>query len=84
MNEQHHHTREAPRPPKEGASISDVTVLVRIPGSPTRVRAFAADERPAAEAYAAATGGTVVPLPLGPPPGYTAGADGNVIPVPRV
>jgi hypothetical protein len=78
VTEQQHYTRETPRSRKDGGSVSDFTMLVRTPGSPTRVRAFTEDERPGAEEYAAANGGTIVSLPLALPPGYTADPDGSL------
>jgi hypothetical protein len=44
--------------------IADVTMLVRVPGQPAAVRVFTDAERAEADTYAAATGGTVVQLPL--------------------
>lgn len=51
--------------------VSDFTMVVHVPGQPAAVRVFTDDEQDEAHGYAAATGGTVVPLPL-PMPGGVA------------
>ncbi len=61
--------------------VSDFTMLVRVPGSPAQFRAFTDSERAEAEDYAAAHGGTLVPLPLPQPAGYTNDEAGNLIPL---
>lgn len=81
MTEQHHYTREAPRSRSNGVRVSDFTLLVRVPGSPQKIRAFTDSERSEAEEYAAHHGGTVVPLPLPPPAGYTNDEHGNLVPI---
>jgi hypothetical protein len=58
------HVRQAPRKRSGEEKIADFTMLVRVPGQPAAVRAFTDAERTEADTYAAATGGTVVPLPL--------------------
>lgn len=60
----------------------DFTLLVTVPGQPEPIRVFTASEEPEAHQYATDTGGTVVPLPLPPPDGYTAGPDWGLIPQP--
>lgn len=45
-------------------------MLVRVPGQPAAVRVFTDDEQDEAHGYAAATGGTVVPLPVPIPEAY--------------
>jgi hypothetical protein len=57
------HVRQTPRK-RASAEIKDFSVMVRVPGQPAAVRVFTDDERVDADAYAADTGGTVVPLPL--------------------
>jgi len=57
-------------------------MLVRAPGRPAAIRVFTDAEAEEANRYAAEIGGTVVPLPLSPPPGYTAGTDGTLLPSP--
>lgn len=57
-------------------------MLVRAPGRPAAVRVFTDAEAEEANQYATEIGGTVVPLPLSPPPGYTAGPDGTLLPSP--
>lgn len=53
------------RPPlkRRAATIADLTMLVRVPGQPSAVRAFTDDELDDANAYAADHGGTIEPLP---------------------
>lgn len=55
-------------------------MLVRAPGRPAAVRVFTDAEAQEADRYATDRGGTVVPLPLSPPSGYTAGPDGILLP----
>lgn len=61
MTEPSPESRQAPR--RGAASLADLTLLVVIPGRPEYVRAFTDDEHQEAADYAAATGGTVQPLP---------------------
>jgi hypothetical protein len=61
--------REAPRRRSGGETVADFTLLVRIPGKPATFKAFTDAERGEAEAFAAANGGTLMPLPLDPPTG---------------
>lgn len=44
-------------------SVSDLTILVRVPGHPTATQAFTANETAAANAYASSTGGIIDTLP---------------------
>lgn len=57
-------------------------MLVRAPGRPAAIRVFTDAEADEATRYATSIGGTVVPLPLSPPHGYTAGPDGTLLPPP--
>lgn len=57
-------------------------MLVRAPGRPAAIRVFTDAEAEEANRYATEIGGTVVPLPLSSPPGYTAGPDGTLLPAP--
>ncbi|MGA9376356.1 MAG: hypothetical protein WBV64_15280 [Mycobacterium sp.] len=75
-----HHTVQKPRRRTEPVDVADFTMLVRVPGRPDLIRAFTDAEDTEARQYAAETGGTVVPLPLTPPNGYTVGSDGNLVP----
>ncbi|ORA42266.1 hypothetical protein BST19_25625 [Mycobacterium bouchedurhonense] len=61
--------RQSPPRRSDTVQVSAFTMLVRVPGQPTAVRVFTNDEQDEARGYAAATGGTVVPLPLSEPPG---------------
>jgi len=46
--------------PKRGrVPVSELTMIVRVPGDPAAVQAFTADEHVAAHDYARQTGGTV-------------------------
>lgn len=45
------------------AKLPELGFLVRVPGKPWKVRAYAFDEPELAQAYAAEQGGTVEPLP---------------------
>lgn len=79
----HHVTQKKPRK-RTDATVSDFTMIVKVPRRPEAVRVFTATEDAEAHQYAAATGGTVVPLPLPPPNGYTVGPNGHLIPQPAV
>lgn len=46
-------------------------MMVRVPGEPAAVRVFTDAETDEADHYAARAGGTVVPLPIGPPAAAT-------------
>jgi hypothetical protein len=48
------------RPP---AAIEDLDLLVKVTGRPDAIRAYTAAEQSEAEAYAAAVGGVIEPLP---------------------
>lgn len=61
--------RQAPPRRSDTVQVSDFTMLVHVPGQPAAVRVFTDDEQDEAHGYAAATGGTVVPLPLPMPEG---------------
>ncbi|MGJ6127142.1 hypothetical protein QN239_31645 [Mycolicibacterium sp. Y3] len=76
--------RQAPRKRTDNAQVVDFTLMVTVPGQPEAIRVFTASEESEAHRYATDTGGTVVPLPLPPPDGYTAGPDGHLIPQPTV
>lgn len=53
--------RQSPtRPP---ADITDLTLLVKVPGRPHLIRAFTDAEADEAHTYAADTDGTIEPLP---------------------
>lgn len=67
MTDYQHHTRQSRRQRSLDETVADFTMLVRIPGEPAAVRAFTDRERDEANAYAAARGGIIVPLPLDPP-----------------
>ncbi|WP_241474000.1 hypothetical protein [Mycolicibacterium neoaurum] len=54
--------------------------MVRVTGQPAAVRVFTDDEADEAVAYAEASGGVVVPLPLSPPKGYVPAPDGGLLP----
>lgn len=56
-------------------------MLVCVPGQPAAVRVYANDEQSEAAPYASEAGGAVVPLPLLPAAGYTAGPSGSLIPL---
>ena len=73
------HVRQTPRKRTGEAQIADFTMLVRVPGQPAAVRVFTDAERAAADTYAAATGGTVVPLPLPTPAEATHTGGGDEI-----
>jgi hypothetical protein len=75
-----HHTVQKPRRRTDPVDVADFTMLVRVPGRPDAIRAFTDAEDTEAHQYAAETGGTVVPLPLPPPNGYTVGPGGNLVP----
>jgi len=67
------HVRQSPRKQAGDLRVADFTMMVRVPGQPTAVRVYADAEHHEAARYAAEAGGQVVPLPLSPPHGYTAG-----------
>ncbi len=73
-------SRVSPRKRNQSISVADITMLVRVPGKPTAIRAFTDDERELAAEYAAETGGEIVPLPLSPPAGYIPGPQGFPVP----
>lgn len=77
-----HHVTQKPRKRTDNVQVSDFTMMVKVPGRPEAIRVFTATEEADAQQYANATGGTVVPLPLPPPAGYTVGPDGHLIPQP--
>lgn len=54
--------RLAPRQPL--ASVSELTILVRVPGDPAVCRAYTATEAEEAAQYAAEQGGEIVALPV--------------------
>jgi hypothetical protein len=58
--------RQAPRR-RAAAAVKGFSTMVRVPGRPGAARVFTDAERSEAEAYAAETGGSVVPLPLSQP-----------------
>ncbi|SLC86528.1 Uncharacterised protein [Mycobacteroides abscessus subsp. abscessus] len=47
-----------------GATLAELTLLVRIPGHPGLANAYTDEQAEAARQYAAKHGGTIVPLPL--------------------
>lgn len=75
---EYQHTRQSRRQRSPDETVADFTMLVRIPGEPAAVRAFTDRERDEANAYAAARGGIIVPLPLDPPEG---GSNGHLTPI---
>ena len=77
-----HHVVQRPRKRTDHVQIADLTMLVRAPGRPAAIRVFTDAEADEATRYATSIGGTVVPLPLSPPHGYTAGPDGTLLPPP--
>ena len=77
-----HHVVQRPRKRANDVQVADFTMLVRAPGRPESIRVFTDAEAEEAKRYATEIGGTVVPLPLSPPPGYTAGPDGTLLPSP--
>lgn len=74
------HVRQSPRKRNEERRVSDLTVMVRVPGRPAAVRLYADDEADEAARYAAKSGGVVVALPLAPPAAYVRGPDGSLLP----
>lgn len=74
------HVRQAPRTRSGDVRITDLTMMVRVPGQPAAVRVYTDAEHDEAARYAADTGGEVVPLPLSPPAGYTTGPHGSLVP----
>lgn len=74
-----HHVVQRPRKRTDQVQVSDFTMLVRAPGRPDAIRVFTDAEAQEADRYAVEIGGTVVPLPLSPPSGYTAGPDGTLL-----
>lgn len=75
-----HHVVQKPQR-RTDAKVSDFTMMVTVPDHPEAIRVFTAAQDAEAHQYAAETGGTVVPLPLAPPDGYTAGPGGSLVPV---
>jgi hypothetical protein len=73
--------RQSPRKRSAEIGIADFTMMVRVPGRPAVLGFYTDDERDEAARYAEAVGGTVVPLPLGPPAGYTEGPRGSLVPI---
>jgi hypothetical protein len=57
-------------------------MMVKVPGRPEAIRVSTATEVADAQQYANTVGGTVVPLPLPLPDGYTVGPDGHHVPQP--
>lgn len=82
MTEDVHHTRQAPTKRRGDETVADFTLLVRVSGQPATFKAFTDAEQDQAHQHAAATGGTIVPLPLPPPAGYTTDPHGNLMPLP--
>lgn len=72
--------RQSPRKRTGDLQVSDFTTMVRVPGRPAAVAVFIDAEHAEAARYAAEVKGEVVPLPLGPPAGYIAGANGSLVP----
>lgn len=70
-----------PRKRTSPVDVADFTMLVKVPGHPEAIQAFTDEEAEEARRYAAATGGTVVRLPLPPPGGYTTDDAGNLVPL---
>jgi hypothetical protein len=58
-------SRQSPK--RAPARIEDLALLVRVPRRPGAIRAYTAAEQAEADAYAAAQGDLVEPLPSGPP-----------------
>lgn len=54
-------SRQGPKRPE--AAISELTLLVRVPGRPDLIRAFTSAEHDEAVDYAARSGGTIENLP---------------------
>ena len=73
--------RQSPRKRSADIRVSDFTIMVRVPGQPAAVHVYTDDDRDEAARYAEALGGTVVPLPLAPPAGYTEGPNGSLTPI---
>ncbi|SBS76650.1 conserved hypothetical protein [uncultured Mycobacterium sp.] len=73
--------RQSPRKRSAVIGVADFTMMVRVPGQPAAVYVYTDDDRDEAARYAETVGGTVVPLPLAPPAGYTKGPDGSLIPI---
>lgn len=80
--EAYRHVVQKPRKRTAPVEVSDFTMLVKVPGRPAEIRVFTDDEADEARAYAEATGGTIVPLPLPPPDGYTTNERGHLVPLP--
>jgi len=57
-----HHVVQKPRKRADHVDVADFTMLVRVPGQPSAVRAFTDADTDEAHRYAADTGGTIVPL----------------------
>lgn len=51
------------QPPSKAAALADLTLLVRPPGQPDKIRAFTTHERVEAHSYATETNGAVETLP---------------------
>lgn len=78
------HVVQRPRNRTDQLAVSDFTMLVRVSGRPDALQVFTDTQADEANQYAASTGGSVVPLPLAPPSGYTADSDGNLSPAPSL
>lgn len=74
------HGWQSPRKRNEALRVTDITMMVRVPGQPAAVRVYTDEEAHKAARYAAESGGSVVPLPLPPPRGYVRGTDGQMLP----
>lgn len=72
--------RQSPRKRSGDLQVSDFTMMVRVPGRPAAVAVYTDAEHAEAARYAAEVGGEIVSLPLAPPPGYIAGANGTLVP----
>jgi hypothetical protein len=73
------HVRQSPHTRSEETRVADLTMMVRVPDQPAAVRVYTDDEKNEAARYAAEVRGEVVPLPLSPPAGYTAGISGSLM-----
>jgi hypothetical protein len=74
------HVRQCPRTRSDELRVADLTMMVRVPDQPAALRVYTDDEKNEAARYACEVRGEVVPLPLPPPAGYTAGLKGRLIP----
>lgn len=72
--------RQSPRKRTGDLHVSDFTMMVRVPGRPAAVAVYTDADQDEAGRYAAEVGGEIVPLPLPPPAGYMAGANGTLVP----